>query len=62
MSYQPQLFGALGGPHRQGTKAPWKLHQNYALDLMNLRYSSVDDGAMVFSNPVPAPARQPVAA
>jgi cation diffusion facilitator CzcD-associated flavoprotein CzcO len=36
---------------KQGTKAPWKLHQNYALDLMNLRYSRVDDGVMEFSNP-----------
>ena len=35
---------------RQGTKKPWKLNQNYALDLMTLRYGSVD-GAMVFSNP-----------
>ena len=37
---------------RQGTKKPWKLNQNYALDLMALRYGSVDD-AMVFSNPEP---------
>jgi len=39
---------------KQGSKAPWKLHQNYALDLMNLRYSSVDDGVMRFSNPAGA--------
>ncbi len=36
---------------KQGTKRPWKLHQNYALDLLNLRYGSVRDSAMVFSNP-----------
>jgi cation diffusion facilitator CzcD-associated flavoprotein CzcO len=36
---------------KQGTKAPWKLHQNYALDLMNLRFATVDDGVMRFSNP-----------
>ncbi|MFN3521877.1 MAG: flavin-containing monooxygenase [Phenylobacterium sp.] len=43
---------------KQGTKAPWKLHQNYALDLMNLRYSRIDDGVMQFSNPAAAaPAR-----
>lgn len=36
---------------KQGDKAPWKLNQNYALDLMNLRYSRVDDGVMTFSNP-----------
>jgi cation diffusion facilitator CzcD-associated flavoprotein CzcO len=36
---------------KQGSKRPWKLHQNYALDLLNLRYGSVRDRAMVFSNP-----------
>jgi cation diffusion facilitator CzcD-associated flavoprotein CzcO len=39
---------------QQGSKAPWKLRQNYARDIMTLRYGSLDDGAMVFSNPVPA--------
>ena len=33
---------------RQGTTKPWKLHQNYALDLMTLRYGKLDDGTMVF--------------
>jgi len=37
---------------KQGTKAPWRLYQNYALDLMNLRFASVDDGVMRFSSPV----------
>jgi cation diffusion facilitator CzcD-associated flavoprotein CzcO len=37
---------------KQGSKTPWRVHQNYARDLMALRYGSVDDG-MVFSNPVP---------
>jgi monooxygenase len=36
---------------KQGTKAPWRLYQNYALDLMNLRFAAVDDGVMVFSSP-----------
>lgn len=36
---------------RQGTKAPWRLYQNYALDLMNLRFAAVDDGVMRFSSP-----------
>ena len=35
---------------KQGTKKPWKLNQNYALDIMALRFGSVDD-AMRFSNP-----------
>ncbi len=38
---------------QQGSRAPWKLRQNYARDIMTLRYGSLDDGAMVFSNPVP---------
>ncbi|TAK76587.1 MAG: NAD(P)/FAD-dependent oxidoreductase [Aquabacterium sp.] len=36
---------------QQGSKAPWRLHQNYLLDLVNLRYSRVDDGVMEFSSP-----------
>jgi hypothetical protein len=36
---------------KQGSKAPWKLHQNYALDIMNLRYGSLIDEALEFSNP-----------
>ena len=36
---------------KQGSKRPWNLHQNYALDLLNLRYGSIRDSAMVFSNP-----------
>lgn len=46
---------------RQGDRAPWKLHQNYALDIMNLRFSSLDDGVMKFSNPVKAKAAKRVA-
>jgi cation diffusion facilitator CzcD-associated flavoprotein CzcO len=34
---------------RQGNRAPWKLYQNYALDIMALRYGALDDGAMEFT-------------
>jgi cation diffusion facilitator CzcD-associated flavoprotein CzcO len=34
---------------KQGSKAPWRLHQNYALDIVNLRFGSVEDEAMSFS-------------
>jgi monooxygenase len=34
---------------RQGTKKPWKLYQNYALDLVTLRFGKVDDGTLAFS-------------
>jgi monooxygenase len=36
---------------RQGTKKPWKLYQNYALDLVTLRYGKVNDGTLQFSKP-----------
>ena len=34
---------------RQGTTKPWRLHQNYARDLVAMRYGRVDDGTMVFT-------------
>jgi cation diffusion facilitator CzcD-associated flavoprotein CzcO len=43
---------------KQGSKIPWKLHQNYALDLMMLRRGNVDDGVMEFSNPALPVARR----
>ncbi|WP_289297127.1 NAD(P)/FAD-dependent oxidoreductase [uncultured Reyranella sp.] len=38
-------------PHqpKQGSKRPWKLYQNYVLDLLTLRHGSVRDRAMVFT-------------
>jgi cation diffusion facilitator CzcD-associated flavoprotein CzcO len=36
---------------RQGAKKPWKVHQNYALDMMALRFGAVEDGVMEFSKP-----------
>jgi monooxygenase len=48
---------------KQGSKAPWRLHQNYALDIVNLKFSSVEDGAMQFSNALsPLATAEPVAA
>ena len=37
---------------KRGMKAPWLLKQNYIHDLVTLRHGKVDDGAMVFSNPL----------
>ncbi|MET0591913.1 MAG: NAD(P)/FAD-dependent oxidoreductase [Polyangiaceae bacterium] len=34
---------------KQGSRAPWKLHQNYALDTLSLAYAPVEDGAMEFA-------------
>ncbi len=39
---------ALANLPRQGSRKPWKLHQNYARDLMDLRFSKVDDEVMEF--------------
>jgi monooxygenase len=36
---------------RSGSKKPWKLNQNYVLDLMNLRYGALDDEALEFTRP-----------
>ena len=34
---------------RQGAKAPWKLYQNYLLDLLTLRYRRIADGTLRFA-------------
>lgn len=36
---------------RQGLRTPWKLHQNYLLDIALLRFGRIDDGTIKFSNP-----------
>ena len=38
---------------KQGSKAPWKLHQNYARDLVTLRFGRIDDGTMEFASAAP---------
>ena len=39
---------ALDTLPRQGSKTPWRLHQNYVRDLSMLRFGRVDDGTMEF--------------
>jgi len=42
---------------KQGSRAPWRLHQNYALDIFSLRRSPIEDGALQFyGNGTPLPA------
>jgi monooxygenase len=36
---------------KQGSEAPWRLDQNYPLDIRTLRHGPIEDGAMVFSSP-----------
>jgi len=33
---------------KQGNRKPWRLHQNYVLDLVTLDLGKVDDGVMHF--------------
>lgn len=47
---------------KQGSKAPWRLYQNYALDILSLRHGAIEDDAMQFSNAEPTlDAVEPVA-
>lgn len=41
---------ALSKVPQQGNISPWKLYQNYAFDLVLLRYGKIEDGIMEFSN------------
>ncbi len=41
---------------KQGSKEPWKLRQNYVLDIRTIRRGPIDDGAMRFSG---SPQREP---
>jgi cation diffusion facilitator CzcD-associated flavoprotein CzcO len=34
---------------KQGSKRPWKLYQNYAFDIVTLRFGKIDDGVMQYS-------------
>jgi monooxygenase len=34
---------------RQGSRKPWRIHQNYVQDLIALRFARVDDGVLEFS-------------
>ncbi|KAF1052303.1 MAG: FAD-containing monooxygenase EthA [Stenotrophomonas maltophilia] len=44
---------------KQGDRTPWKLYQNYVLDLALLRYGKVEDGYLQFSSPVQGRAASP---
>ncbi|HEU4713018.1 MAG TPA: NAD(P)/FAD-dependent oxidoreductase [Pyrinomonadaceae bacterium] len=44
------VLRALDALPRQGSKTPWRLHQNYVRDLSLMRYGRVEDGSMEFTN------------
>jgi monooxygenase len=65
-SLEPQpLLGLMSGyVHRavehlpkQGSKAPWKLRQNYVLDRLGMTFGAVNDETMEFSSPRRSQAR-----
>jgi monooxygenase len=45
---------ALSSLPSQGSRPPWKLYQNYLLDLLTFRYGKVDDGTLEFMRRRPA--------
>ena len=42
---------ALASWPKQGSKPPWRVYQNYIRDTISLKWSSVDNDALEFSNP-----------
>jgi len=46
------VLRALDALPRQGSKTPWRLHQNYVKDLSMMRYGRVEDGTMEFGSMV----------
>src|SRR5262249_38818411 len=42
---------ALAGWPKQGAKPPWRVYQNYIRDTISLKWSSVENEALEFSNP-----------
>jgi cation diffusion facilitator CzcD-associated flavoprotein CzcO len=42
---------------KQGSKAPWVMHQNYLLDLFGLRFRKLTDGVLEFANKCQDPLR-----
>jgi cation diffusion facilitator CzcD-associated flavoprotein CzcO len=42
---------------KQGSKAPWRVYQNYIRDAISLKWSPVVNDALEFSNPAEAPSK-----
>jgi cation diffusion facilitator CzcD-associated flavoprotein CzcO len=45
------VLRGIGQFPKQGSRTPWRLHQNYALDLLMLRLGSVEDEALELTSP-----------
>jgi hypothetical protein len=55
------VLRSTGSFPKQGSKAPWQVHQNYLRDYRALKRSHIEDSAMVFSNPADEPAARAAA-
>jgi cation diffusion facilitator CzcD-associated flavoprotein CzcO len=42
---------ALASWPKQGSKPPWRVNQNYFRDMVAMKWTSIDDGALQFSSP-----------
>ncbi len=42
---------ALANWPKQGAQPPWRVHQNYLRDAVNLKWASLDDGVLEYSSP-----------
>jgi monooxygenase len=52
------LQRALHKLPKQGSRRPWRIHQNYLQDLITLRYSPFDDGVLEFAPAPPSQSRR----
>jgi monooxygenase len=43
------VLRAIDGFPKQGSKAPWRLYQNYALDIISLKRAAIEDDALELS-------------
>jgi monooxygenase len=43
------VLRSVSGFPGQGPRRPWRVHQNYALDLLDFRFGRLDDGVLRFS-------------
>jgi monooxygenase len=56
------VLRAIADFPKQGSKAPWRLYQNYARDILSLRRGAIEDGSLRFDvDPASAPLAAPVA-
>jgi monooxygenase len=45
---------AMDNLPKQGSRKPWRIYQNYVLDIMTFQFAALNDGVLEFSGPSPA--------